>query len=52
MFFGGVEQQRGKRVLLTVEPFARLSERTRKAIEAEAQRLSTFYGRPLELFIS
>lgn len=46
------KQQKGKRVLLSVEPFARLSARTRKAVEAEAERLTHFYGRPVELSLS
>jgi Winged helix DNA-binding domain len=46
------KQRKGKRTLVTVEPFARLSARTTKAVEAEAERLSRFYGRPVELSLS
>jgi Winged helix DNA-binding domain len=43
------KQQKGQRVSLTVEPFRRLSAATRRAVAEEADLLTRFYDRTVEL---
>ncbi len=42
-------ERKGKRLLVTVEPFVRLKPKQRKRIEVEAERLAGFLGGKLEL---
>ena len=42
-------ERKGKRLLVSVEPFARVAAAARRAAEEEAERLAAFLGGALEL---
>jgi hypothetical protein len=42
-------EKKGTRLSVTIEPFANLADATRRAAEAEAERLATFLGGALDL---
>jgi hypothetical protein len=42
-------ERKGKRLVLTIEPFGRVPKRVRAGAEAEAERLAGFLGGALEL---
>ncbi len=42
-------ERKGKRLLVSVEPFGRLAPKVRKRVQAEAERLASFLGGELEL---
>ena len=43
------QEARGRRLLVTVEPFANLTPRAARGVADEAERLAAFSGRDLQL---